>query len=189
MRKIVASALIMGLAGLSLAACGQNTPADKNTPKPAAQAATPDAALKKLTHADEDQQGQTDLEMLAQKLAKSSFDLATKAQQTPFGDPAVPEDFAKGVTKFVEMAHSTSQMLRASGGPADLACIYRGMSNDARDTLARLQAAQHPSGQLADYKRMNALFKDVFEVQNGGGGTQWRGGTCAAEPPDKWDQK
>lgn len=187
MRKVIVTALVAGCLGLTLVACGQTQPSPQSNTgddqplshqldKPASAREIQDQA----DHSDDNQ-----LAILADKLAAQSSDLAAQAQQAPFGVANVPEEFSDSVSSFAALAASASKALRASGGPHDLACIYRGMSADSRATLSRLRSAKKKADQVKDYKRMVALFHDVIGVQTGKGSQKWTGETCAAEAPGK----
>lgn len=183
MRNFVALALVAGCLGLILVACGENPPtppSQKGDDKPLLQQLDKPVSGQEARDQDETK-GETQLALLADKLASSSSDLAAQAQQAPFGVAAVPDAYADDVNSFAVLAMSASQALKASGGPADLACIFHGMSADARATLSRLQDADKKADQVKDYDRMVALFQDVIDVQNGTGSQQWNGETCKSE--------
>lgn len=183
MRNFVVSALGAGVLGLFLVSCGQNPPAtqsDTGHDKPLLQQLDKPVS-KREARAEDETRGESQLALLADKLASASSELASEAQQAPFGVAAVPEDYADNVNSFATLAMSASKALKASGGPADLACIYHGMSADSRATLSRLQNASKKADQVKDFNRMVALFQDVIGVQTGKGSHKWTGETCNAD--------
>ncbi|MFP4520116.1 MAG: hypothetical protein ACLFQ5_11750 [Oceanicaulis sp.] len=62
---------------------------------------------------------------------------AAPAEAPAPGDPLLSE-----LTEFALAARALSQHIEETGGPADLRCIFRGMSGDVEDRIAALDAAE-----------------------------------------------
>jgi hypothetical protein len=89
------------------------------------------------------------------------------ASTRPFAPPegfALSGEFARRIAAFSERATNLSAHIDAMGGPKDLRCIYRGMSNDAKARLAALQHAKNAGEQAGILKDLSALFFDAREV-------------------------
>jgi len=100
------------------------------------------------------------LETLAQSAGKT-------ASAHPFAPPegfALSGEFARRIAAFSERAATLSARIDAMGGPKDLRCIYRGMSNDAQKRLIALQHAKNAGEQAGILKDLSALFTDAHEV-------------------------
>lgn len=89
------------------------------------------------------------------------------ASAHPFAPPegfALSGEFARRIAAFSERAATLSARIDAMGGPKDLRCIYRGMSNDAKARLVALQHAKNAGDQARILKDLSALFFDAHEV-------------------------
>lgn len=64
------------------------------------------------------------------------------APAAPAEAPAPGDPLLSQLSEFALAARALSQEIEDAGGPADLRCIFRGMSGDVEDRIAALDAAE-----------------------------------------------
>ena len=109
---------------------------------------------------------QSDMDRVASLSQSLNLQSAVRARQLASApsapaEPLDPNDpFVLEVQDFTLKALQLSRTIRAQGGPDDLACIYKGMADDARSRLDAFRDAQTQ----ADYARLYQAYADLFEV-------------------------
>ncbi len=78
------------------------------------------------------------------------------------GQPvAVSDRYGLDLFRFGRTAALLAQWIDTTHGPADLGCIFRGMSEDATAQLSVLETAPSPGAQRAALDRLTTLFADA----------------------------
>lgn len=71
------------------------------------------------------------------------------------------DPFATGVQDFATRSIALSRHIEAVGGPQDLKCIFRGMSEDALARLGDLSEPARNAERARTYRAFAALFEDA----------------------------
>lgn len=109
-----------------------------------------------------------ELLQLASQLHGYALAQAEQATKTPF---AAPGSVALAIGPFEQFSTTTytaAKDIDRSGGPADLACIFRGMSDDAAKKLLAIMQAKNMGQQAPLWREAADLFADVPMVLNPG---------------------
>lgn len=109
-----------------------------------------------------------------QDLADFASDLREEAHaraQRLAARPASPADvidiedpFAFELEQFAADSLRLSRAIESSGGPSDLRCIFRGISQDANRRLEGLQSAQTGGEQARLYRSLVELMRDAEDI-------------------------
>ncbi len=107
-------------------------------------------------------------------------------KNAPFAGATISPALHKQFQNFADLAKQEASNIDAANGPHDLACIFRGMSEDALRKLAALKAAKTNGPQAKIWADALYLFTDVRAVLIPGADTAkqqkvYKGETCAAE--------
>ena len=73
-------------------------------------------------------------------------------------------EFLAQLTDFSDDAMQLSDSLRAAGVTQDLPCIFRGISEDARERAAELQAADTPAERETAFTNLRVLLDDAILI-------------------------
>jgi hypothetical protein len=97
-----------------------------------------------------------DIPDLSREVAAEAQALSVLAASDPLFGPTL-DDFAGD-------AMALSDALRAAEAPADLPCIFRGISEDARVRGAEIAAAQSETDRAFALSGLHALLSDAIEL-------------------------
>lgn len=95
-----------------------------------------------------------DIPVLASEVEAEARSLSAQHQFTP--------SFLADLTEFSGDSMRLSDALRAEEAPADLPCIFRGISEDAMAHAAALQHAATPAEEAAAFAALGALLDDAI---------------------------
>jgi hypothetical protein len=95
-----------------------------------------------------------DIPSLASEVEAEARSLAARQEFSPA--------FLADLTEFSGDAMRLSDALRAGDAPADLPCIFRGISEDAMVHAAELQQAATPAEEAAAFAALAALLDDAI---------------------------
>ncbi|MGJ3230209.1 MAG: hypothetical protein ACFE0P_00250 [Oceanicaulis sp.] len=84
---------------------------------------------------------------------------AAPAEAPPPGDPLLSR-----LTEFALAAHTLSLEIEETGGPADLRCIFRGMSGDVEDRIADLDSAETRADMSRAYAEIARLARQAAQL-------------------------
>jgi hypothetical protein len=102
--------------------------------------------------------------LVAAPMAGSVSDLARQVEaqaRSLSGQSGAAPDFAVSLSGFAEIALASSDAIRAANGPDDLACIYRGISDDARRHAAALAQSSEPAERARLLAGLRLLLGDA----------------------------
>ncbi len=95
-----------------------------------------------------------DISSLANEVEAEARSLAGRHEFTP--------SFLADLTEFSADSMRLSEALRAGDAPADLPCIFRGISEDAMVHAAELQQAATPAEEAEAFAALDALLGDAI---------------------------
>ncbi|WP_300541903.1 hypothetical protein [Maricaulis sp.] len=109
----------------------------------------------------------SDFAEFAQRLGAQATARSQAAAQRPAA-PAQPLDiedpFAFELEQFAVEALLMSRRIDEAGGPVDLRCIFRGMSEDAGSRMDALNSAETAAEQAHVYAGLADLMRDAAEI-------------------------
>lgn len=118
-----------------------------------AQAATPDLSA--------------DLIALSQRLqaeAQSRAQAMSRSPSAPVEALAPQDELLVGLSEFALVTHRLSRAIDESGGPTDLRCIFRGMSDDAEHRAALLSEPATRADHARIYLEIARLTGQAAEI-------------------------
>jgi len=105
--------------------------------------------------------------VLSESLQNTARERAGRLAQTPAA-PASPLELNDPVltqlTEFALAAHQLSRAVETSGGPMDLRCIFRGMSEDANRHLLDLSEPASHADHARTYTEVARLTSQAAEI-------------------------
>lgn len=107
------------------------------------------------------------VEILAARIAETAQARAAAFQASPAAPaeaPAPGDVLMSDLTEFALAARALSVEIEASGGPADLRCIFRGMSGDVEDRIAALDAAETRADMSRAYTEIKRLAEQARRI-------------------------
>ena len=113
--------------------------------------------------------------------AAARADALKSAPAAPAPSPDPGDGFVTDVERFALGAMRLSRAIKAQGGPADLKCIFRGMSRDASARLETLDEAETRADLSRAYTAYAALFEDAAIIAADPDAGAAAPATCAAE--------
>ncbi|WP_203295114.1 hypothetical protein [Maricaulis parjimensis] len=109
----------------------------------------------------------SDFAEFAQRLGEEATTRSRAAAQRPAA-PATPLDiedpYSFELDQFAVEAMMLSREIDAAGGPVDLRCIFRGMSNDTQARIEAINTAETAAEQAHIYAGLADLMRDAAEI-------------------------
>ncbi|MGF1462998.1 MAG: hypothetical protein ACFB2Z_07510 [Maricaulaceae bacterium] len=94
--------------------------------------------------------------------------------------PGAP--FVDDAQTFANLARRVARDLDAEQGPADLACIYRGMAAELSQQLDQLREADYAGAQITSLTALSIVFRDAVEIDPNQIGVEPAQAACPADP-------
>ena len=109
----------------------------------------------------------SDFAEFAQRLGAEATVRSRDAAQRPAA-PATPLDiedpYSFELDQFAAEALMLSRQIDAAGGPVDLRCIFRGMSQDTESRIEAINSAETAAEQAHIYAGLADLMRDAAEI-------------------------
>ncbi len=109
----------------------------------------------------------SDFAEFAQRLGAEATVRSRDAAQRPAA-PATPLDiedpYSFELDQFAAEALMLSRQIDAAGGPVDLRCIFRGMSQDTESRIEAINTAETAAEQAHIYAGLADLMRDAAEI-------------------------
>lgn len=123
-----------------------------------------------------------ELIILSQSLQRLSLANSKQAIRTPFAEPIINDGIGNKFKQFSELATQVALQIDQSNEEQDLACIFRGVAEDATAKITALQEAKSLGQQARLWRDSAALFADVAMILRPDWQTsRWSGEVCKRE--------
>jgi hypothetical protein len=96
--------------------------------------------------------------------ARARAELAATRPAAPATPLDIEDPFFFELEQFSADAMRLSRAIDEAGGPLDLRCIFRGMSNDAATRLDALNSVETAAEQARVYRAIVDLMRDAVEI-------------------------